>query len=94
MFLAPADGVATRQTGRWMSRTCGPWRRVEPFVHTSDEHVSGRVDTERILAGAVNGIDDDSIMGQYLTVVMKRHCGGVIIMNRYDLDYDYEVMDK
>ena len=50
--------------------------------------------------GAVNGIDDDSIMGQNMTLVKKRHYGGLVTMNeriiqtKYGLDYDYEAVDK
>ena len=50
--------------------------------------------------GAVNGIDDDSIMGQNLTKVKTRHYHGFVAMTKriiktkYGLEYDYEAVDK
>ena len=65
-----------------------------------DEYVNGAVDPTMNGDGAVNGIDADSIMGQNLTKVKKRHYHGFVEMNKriiktkYGYDYEYEAVDK
>ena len=104
------DGVLFLAPGGWRSDAAN-WAMDDPNLQTAaheaghlldnpDEYVNGGVDPAINGDGAVNGIDDDSIMGQNLTVVKKRHYGGLVTMNKrivktkYGLDYDYEAVDK
>lgn len=104
------DGVLFLAPGGWRSDSAN-WAMDDPDLQTAaheaghlldnpDEYLNGGVDPAVNGDGAVNGIDDDSIMGQNLTVVKKRHYGGMITMNKriiktkYGLDYDYEAVDK
>lgn len=65
-----------------------------------DEYAGGAVDPTLNGDGAVAGIDNDSIMGQNLTVTKKRHYRSFVEMNKrliksaYKRDYNYEVVDK
>jgi len=101
LFLAP---------GGWRSDSAN-WAMDDPNLQTSaheaghlldnpDEYLNGAVDPSVNGDGAVNGIDSDSIMGQNMTKVKKRHYNGLVTMNKrviktkYGLDYDYEAVDK
>ena len=65
-----------------------------------DEYKGGAVDTTLNGDGAVNGIDSDSIMGQNMTKVKKRHyhafnvVAKTAIKKKYGRDFDYETVDK
>lgn len=65
-----------------------------------DEYKDGAVDASLNGDGAVNGIDDNSIMGQNLSTVKKRHFHAFAEMNKklikkaYGKDYDYDVVEK
>ncbi len=73
---------------------------VGHHMDNPDEYLNGAVDTTLNSDGAVNGIDDDSIMGQNLTKVKTRHYHGFVAMTKriiktkYGLEYDYEAVDK
>ena len=80
------DDVAAHETGHHMDNP--------------DEYTGGAVDPTVNGDGAVNGIDADSIMGQNLTKVKKRHVHAfntilaTAIKNKYGRDYTYEAVDK
>lgn len=65
-----------------------------------DEYKSGAVDTTVNGDGAVNGIDDDSIMGKQNSKVKKRHYHAFNdalksgIKQKYGRDFEYETVDK
>ncbi len=107
---ADADGVVWMAPGSFRADAAN-WAMDEPnpmvaaheaghHMDNPDEYVNGAVDTSVNGDGAVNGIDADSIMGQNLTKVKKRHYKGFVEMNKriikskYNFDYEYEAVDK
>jgi hypothetical protein len=81
--------------------------RIEVAAHEAghhmdnpDEYANGAVDTTLAGDGAVAGIDADSIMGQNLSKVKKRHYHAFAVMTKklvkakYGREYDYIVVEK
>ena len=70
------------------------------YLDNPDEYAGGALDTSVNGDGAVNGIDANSLMGQNLSVVKKRHYAAFATMVRrlvkgaYGLDAEHEVVDK
>jgi hypothetical protein len=65
-------------------------------IGNPDEYAGAKIDTSLNEDGAVNGIDNDSIMGQNLTKVKKRHFRTIckhfakIVKDEHHKDYTYE----
>jgi hypothetical protein len=101
VFMAPGSFRADAKN--WAMDEPNPMVAAHEVGHhmdNPDEYVNGAVDTTMNGDGAVNGIDDDSIMGQNLTKVKVRHYHGFvemtkrIIKTKYGMDYEYEAVDK
>ncbi len=97
------EGSVRANAGLWPLGETNLSTMVHEFGHhlgNPDEYSGQQVPTYQDPSdGLVNGLDDDSVMGQNMTVVKKRHFGAVIdhlakaVKDEFGKDYTYVCVD-